>query len=258
MYHYIYDIFLNDEKYNKVLQKIEQRLSTLGIFAKKTQMTLLKSLKEIVIEEYNLGMRNFVAVGNDESFFNLINAVGDYDVTVGYIPVFFANGMAKEFGIPQDEFACDVLSSRITKEIDLGKINHYHFLTGVKIFAKNCILLCDESYKIELGNSEASIEIINLNTHSMLPDMINKINSEDGKLNLVIKSPARPERSILNLFRKSRCSTSFFTVDTIKISSAEEVKVVVDGFRTVKLPLLFCVKKKKIKIIVGKDRKILL
>lgn len=258
MYYYVYDVFLSDTKYSKALQKIEHRLTDLGISGRKVQLSLLKSLPELVSDQYTAGIRNFIAVGDDKTFLNLINAAAEYDVTIGYIPVTQSNQLADVFGLPQDEAACDILSARIIQQLDLGKINHYYFLTSVKLQSQECILTCNNSYDVSLSHNGVSIEIINLNTHLMLPDIVGEIDPCDQTLNVVIQSPARPERGLKNLFRKSRRTLSFFSVKHLKITKGKDTKALVDGCRAVKMPLEISIESKKLKIIVGKDRKVLL
>lgn len=258
MYYYVYDIFVNDQKYKKSVQKIEGRLTDLGIGGRKVQLSLLKSLRELVEEQYNSGIRNFVAVGNDESFLNLINVAASFDVTVGYIPIEQGFYLADLFGLPAEDLACDVLSARIAKKVDLGKINHYYFLTGVKIHTKACRIICEDSYSVDIGRVDSSIEIVNIPTHQFLGDYYSMIKPQDGKLNLVIQSPSRPNRGIKNLFRKSKRTVSFFTLKNLDLIQGKDLRALVDGCRTVKLPLKITVERDKIKIIVGKGRKILI
>lgn len=258
MYYYVYDLFLTDQRFQKSIERVEARLLALGISGHKIQLTLLKSLQELVLEKYQAGVRNFIAVGDDKSFLNLISAVADFDVTVGYIPIVAGYFLATQLGLPAEEAACDVLSARITQEVDLGKINHYYFLTYIKVQTESCRIECDHNYNVELPYKDVSIEIVNLNTHIMLPDMVGDISALDGKLHLVIQSPARPGRGFLHLFKKSNRSVSFFSVKNIKITEGVHTKALVDGYRTVNLPFEISVLSKKIKIIVGKDRKVLL
>lgn len=257
MYYYIYDSFVSDHKYQKAVQKIEHRLTDLGISGRKVQLSLLKSLKELVSDQYATGVKNFIAVGDDKTFLNLINAVAEFDVTVGYIPLGQEKDLADLFGIPQDEQACDILSARITQSVDLGKINHYYFLTNVKIQSQECILDCDEQYNVKVNSKDTSVEISNLNTHLMLPDIIGDINPCDGRLNIVVQSPSRPEKSLRNLFKKSRRTLSYFTIDTVKITRGKDLKAIVDGCRAVKMPIEISVAPNKLKLIVGKARKVL-
>lgn len=258
MYYYVYDIFVNDQKYKKSIQKIENRLTDLGISGRKVQLSLLKSLRELVEEQYNAGIRNFVAIGNDISFLNLINVAAQYDITVGYIPVAPGEPLAEMFGLPPEDLACDILSARITKKVDLGKINHYYFLTGVKIHSQACRIVCEDSYSVDITRADSSIEIINIPMQQFVGDFNSMIDPQDGRLNLVIQSPSRPGRGIKNLFRKSKRTVSFFTIKNLDVIQGKQLRALVDGCRTVKLPLKITVEREKIRIIVGKNRKIFL
>lgn len=258
MYYYLYDNILNEYKHSKSIQKIEARLTELGIFTRKVLVSRLQDMRELVKAQYNEGIRTFVAVGNDLTFLNVIDAVGAFEVTVGYIPVGTDCVLGEKLGLDGDGVACDSLSARITKGVDLGTINNYYFLTGVKVYLEDCSLRCEESYEIRLLSGCSHIEIVNLNTHLQLPDMVGDINPQDGLLNIVVHYPSRPQRSLFSLFKKSVHSTSFFSIQKASLSHGREARALVDGYRTVKVPFELGIAPNRLKLIVGRDRKILL
>jgi diacylglycerol kinase family enzyme len=259
MYYYIYDTFLNNAKYAKSKQRIEARLADLGIAGKRVQLSLLKSMREIIRTQFDAGVRNFVAVGDDATFLNVINAAAEFDVTIGYIPVGQAGQLAEMLGILPDDAACDILSARIVERVDLGKINHYHFLTNVKFLTGTCELQCEEaSYTVQADSRQSRIEVINLNTHIMLPDFVGDIDARDGVLNIVVQSPAEPERKLRKLFKKSQHSLSFFSIKQAQIKTGKDVKALVDGIHTVKMPLEITLAARQMPLIVGKTRTVLL
>src|SRR3989339_1961009 len=133
MYLYIYDSFLNDKKYSDLLISIEKRLTDLGIKGKIARLSILKNMKEMIMDGVKEGVQTVVAIGNAQTFAKVINVVADLDVALGLIPVDNNNPIAKVLGIPPKVMACDVLASRIIKKIDLGKINNYYFLNTAQI-----------------------------------------------------------------------------------------------------------------------------
>lgn len=259
MYYYVYDTNLSSHKYKKALQKIETRLTDLGITGRTEQMSLLKNLKELVSDQYNNGVRNFIAVGNDNTFLELLDAVAGFNgVTLGYIPIGADNNLAKSLGILPEDLACDIISARIVKNVDIGKINHYHFLVNVKIRANLCTLICDNEYNVNPPGGNSGIEIFNLNFQCNFPDLSKSISAQDGFLNLIIQHPIAPLKSFSRIFKKNNQTVSSFPVKEVRIERGNEVKAMIDGHKAVNLPMEITIESRKLKVIVGRNRKLLL
>lgn len=258
MYYYVYDAFLNANKYKKTLDKIEHRLSDLGINGRIGRLSMLKNLNELVRDEYKLGTTNFIAVGDDQTFLQVLNAAAEFDCCIGYIPIGADNYLAQLFGLPPEDLACDVLSGRIVRSIDLGCINNFHFLQSLKIQSNYFTLHCDQSFTIKPYSTECDIDIVNLNTKTIPKDLEKFISVKDGYLNIIISDSSRSMRSFTRLFKRSGESRSFFSVKEIEIKNGQDVKVLVDGYKTFRPPIRIVIKKDQARIIVGKNRRILL
>ena len=141
--------------------------------------------------------------------------------------------------------------------MDLGQINNNYFLTSVRISGKNFYLNCDDKFDIVLNDKENVIEVVNFNDHIILPKGL-EIDPEDKKLNIVVKTVYKKNGSLINLFKRSQTFLSFFTVDKVKINKMQNIKAVVDECRTIKPPIEIKIADAKIKLIVGKTRKVLL
>ena len=128
MYAYIFDNFLQERKYQHDIGQIENRLSTLGIQGKIEKMTILKNIQEAARQAIKRGVDTLVVVGNDETVTKVLPQIIDTTVTLGIIPVGPHQTIAKILGVPSGLSACDVLSKRIIRKIDLGKANNAYFV----------------------------------------------------------------------------------------------------------------------------------
>ena len=63
MYHYIYDSFLSDKRYENEISQIEARILGLGINGRVDKLTILKNLKEIVEDGIKKGAETLVVMG---------------------------------------------------------------------------------------------------------------------------------------------------------------------------------------------------
>lgn len=255
MYCYIYDSFLNHKKYAPLLTKIENRLIDLGINGKVEKLSVLKSISEVITDNIKSGVDTIVAVGNDQTFAKIINAVAfPNGITLGYIPV--ENCLyGKLLGIPLAEKACDVLSSRIIERIDLGKVNNCYFFSTLDIPAsQQMILECNGGhFKISSVNQSNLIQICNL-TYTLAKQKagVKKIcDPKDGFLEAVFT----PTRS--SIFGKNKLDfnhISVFPIRKIKIKSDKSIPLIADGKTVLKTPVTVEIVPKKLKIIVGKER----
>jgi len=99
MYYYIYDSFLSDKKYRKLLAQIETRLTDLGINGKINRLSFLKNIRDLITDEIKNGQNTIVVLGNDSTINKVINIIADLDVFLGIIPI----GKEKKF---QNFWAC--------------------------------------------------------------------------------------------------------------------------------------------------------
>lgn len=248
MYLYIYDEFLQEKKYRSILDKIENRLTDLEIKGKVKRLSILKNIKEIIEDEIEEGISTVVAVGDDQTIFKAINVLAYHpEVTLGVVPVGPNNNIAKILGIPLEEEACEILSSRIIKKLDLGKINYHFFISDIHMDTRYAVIQCDEQYTITLQNP-SPVFVYNFNFRN--DATIN--NPCDGKLELVIKDARAP------LFHKllpERKNESFFTVKRLRVESSKDpIKITIDKHHVIKTPADISVMPQRLKVIVGKER----
>ncbi|TSC95471.1 MAG: hypothetical protein Athens101410_530 [Parcubacteria group bacterium Athens1014_10] len=244
MYFYLFDSFLSNKKYEKILTKVERRIVDLGIEGKFECLTALKNLEELIKGAIKKGIKTIVAAGDDQTVARVINAIADSDVVLGIIP-FGNNKTAQLLGIPKGELACDVISNRLIEKVDLGQINHHYFLTSLKITNHQVSLECDDSYIITPSPSQ-EINISNLDYKN---DKI--FNPQDGFLETHL-SPSR------GWGRFSKNDGTLFPIKKIRVLESNKEKpatIIADGLKVLKRPLTIQVAPQKLKIIVGKERK---
>jgi hypothetical protein len=247
MYYYIYDNYLTEKKYQATISRIESRLTDLGINGKIIRMSTFKNLSKDLNEEIARGVKTVIIVGNDRTFNQSINLINNLNLTVGLIPLGPNNNIASLMGIPEGEPACDVLSSRIVKSINLGIINQkYLFLTYLEMPGEGVYINCDENYFINISDNTDIITISNIYWGED-EEKIPIINNNDY-FNLIIKSTKR------GLFRAKKENFSYFKAKKISISGEKSVPILlVDEKRIIKTPIKLEIAKQKLNLIVSKN-----
>lgn len=257
MYLYFYDSFLVEAKYRKLIDKIETRLTDLGISGKLVRLTILKNAQEIIQDNLKKGIKTVVAIGSDSLLRQSAIALAGTDAVLGFIPV-GQSILAQILGIPNNEYACDVVSARLIQKIDLGKINNQYFLSSVIIPKQKAELRCDDSYQIKSVSAQG-IKIINLDLRSFDSNKniteLKASKPDDGFLEILVGGKTR---ITLPFFKKVKENDSLFYVKKVEISSPKdkEIDLVVDQEKILKTPATVTVIPNHLKIIVGRDRMI--
>ncbi len=266
MYYYLYDSFLNDNKYQKTLHRIENRTVDLGINGKIGRASMLISPEKLIREEIKKGAKTIVAVGNDKTIDKIISVAAEEKITVGIIPIGKKNGIAKTLGIPEGSLACDALSQRRIKKIDLMKVNDRYCLSNLTMKAQDVKIICDDKYEISLPAKNGRVYIYNLTSKKemkksfeLTQDLDNYFNPDDGTLDLVVESTR--QSLIKNLFKiigkdySGKISDiSIIPLKKIKIKDKNLTPAICDNSTIIKTPLEIEIIPKALNIIVGKQR----
>lgn len=242
MHVYIYDEYLNKTKYNRAINRLEIRLTDLGLNGKIIRLGGIKNIKGTIQNEIKLGAKTIIAVGNNQTVNKIIGAIIDTEIygdfqkrtLLGLIPIGDDNSIASSFGIKNIDDACNILLARRVEKIDLGLVGTYYFLNQASIQSLGTTVEIDD-YTMEI-TERGEVKIINL-----LSDQKETIksNPHDGKLDILIRTRRRDE--------------SIITVKKLKISNPEE-KLIVDGVVEVSTPVEIGIMRDKVSVIVGKDR----
>lgn len=250
MHVYIYDSFLNQKKYDNELARIETRITDLGLNGKIDKMGLMKSAKATVEQELKRGATTIIAVGNDQTINQVINAMVGSQVPLGIIPIGEKNNtIAETLGIEIGVTACNTLSARRIESLDIARAGKTYFLTSATIDYKNTILEIKKNYTIEVME-EGIIYAVNLATKNIsLPKNVLS-NPNDGQLELFIKTKEKKK-----LLSSSKNSPSIFSLKNFIINNTKNKPLIVDGMVEVPTPAEINIEDEKINFIVGKNRR---
>ena len=247
MHVYIYDSFVNQKKHNKVLFRLETRLTDLGLNGKICRLGVMQSMASILESEIKQGAKTIVAVGNDATIHKVINGLADYNVPLGFIPIGEENNLiTNSLGIELEELACDVLSRRKIEKLDLGIANNFYFLSQASITTQSTLIEINKNYTIEI-TEKGEVNIINLVTNINLPANT-KSSPQDGKLELAINTQGTKKA-----FTSASKNQSFFPFKKLTILNKNH-PLVLDKAVKIPAPVEISVIKKKISAIVGKGR----
>lgn len=247
MHIYIYDSFLQSKKYEKVLARLETRITDLGLSGKILRPGLMKNLASLVQTELKRGAKTIVAVGNDQTVFETVNALVGWDVPLGIIPIEKNNSIAQSLGIESVDSACDIIAARRIETIDVGVVGQKYFLSYLTIPSKNTVISVDDSYILKV-RKEGKILIVNLPSASLgLPDN-NLVNPQDGILQVFILT--KQNKKILF---STQTKDSLFSFSDFNIANKKH-PLKIEGIIKASTPTQISIKPSCLKVIVGKNR----
>jgi len=237
MYAYIYDDFINQGKFGKLLYQIEKRLTDLNLNGKIIRLGVSKNIKSAVDDEIRQGTKTIIAVGNDKTVSQIINHIINNhsderrQVTLGIIPIDPKESkIATALGIKSIEAACEILLARRLEIFQLAQINQGFFLFKAVLNASDTLLEIDKNYIIQ-NLKPALVEITN--------------------------NPILPEQEVagqklkLRVYNKEGESLFFFK-DLLVIN--KNAAIITDDSLAIQPPARIKPSNEKIKIIVGKKR----
>ena len=247
MYAYIYDVFLSDKRYEKELIKIENSLTDLDLRGTTIRLSLLNSIGHTIQDLLSRGVKTLVTVGGDQLFSRLADYADDLqDVTLGIIPLGPHQEIAQLFGIPNGEKACDVLGARLIRPVQLGRINSGYFIHSVTIDDPRVKVACDDSFAA-CATTEKSVTSI----HNLLYR-----NGESASAKNHLSVMIRPSAEKRFLKKGSPITPTIIQTKQVQILEPHNVRILVDGQKVMKTPAKLKVARRKIQVIMGKNRKI--
>lgn len=263
MYFYLYDAFLQDKKYSKLLADIEARFIDLSIQGRVSRLNILNDMREMVIDAVKRGAETVVVVGDDRTVGRAINAIVNLNVTLGIIPVGSGHHIfAQHLGIPVGLPACEVLSKRIKESIDAAHVNGNYFVFYLKALSPDIKIIDSEgNYAITPMSANAEIFVCNFKPPEFSIEALpaSFFIPHDGRLELVVHT--KEQKSLMNkLFFKSGKEVGDYTIvpfRKIRLEPAHknaDAKLVLDGDRIIKPPVTVEVAPQKVVVIVGRER----
>lgn len=250
MYIYIYDIYVSEKKYESTIARIETRITDLGLNGKIVRLSVMSSLFETIKNELKKGAKTITVVGNDSILNQAITAIvrlsptnaAFKNVPLGFIPVGKKNNTLVAFlGLDLEESACDALSARRIKYINLGIANNNHFLTHATIPTSGTIIEIDKTYTIEISEP-GEVGIVNL------------LKDDDMAENLELYIKTKSTKKFLPII-KSGGEQSVFSFKNLTVIN-KKFPITLDNSLEVKSPINISLAQEKLNIIVGKNHKI--
>ena len=249
MHVYIYDAFLNQGKYEKILTQIETRITDLGLNGKIARLGVMKNVSDLIDSELRRGAKTIIAVGNNSTIEQVLPNIVDSDVPLGIIPVEKQNNsIADSLGIKNYEEACNILSARRMEKLDVGYLGNHYFVSSVQINSEGTLLDIESSYSIEADTS-GKIFLVNLATDEIEFPETAYIDPKDSKLHLFIFSKSRKG------FLKTVPAKSIIPFQKLTVYNKQGKIFVNDSF-SMEAPVESGVLPLGLKVIVGKNRSI--
>ena len=257
MFFYLYDSFVLDKKNEGTLTRVENRIIELGINGRVEKLTALRNLKELLESAVKKESHTVVIVGDDTTFVRAVNVLAHHSsVALGYIPFSEHSALARVFGIPDTFEACNILSRRVVRTVDLAKANQNFFLTAaVAEHSRGLRIKCNSKYSVSFPRQDMDVRLVNLG------DVLNESEEELPSLpprHLLLKlSPGISKRkwSKRGKGNKEAQHDTLLPIKKAELTHTQEpVPIKLDGTTVLKTPLNITVKAKALKIIVGKER----
>lgn len=253
-YLYLYDAFLKGKQYKAILSNIESRLNDFEISGKTIWLSNFTNPRILIEDEMRHGLKTVVIVGNDETFTRILGKAADLEATFGFLPTGQKkNYLAKILGLPLNENACNVIAARKIEKIDFAVLNkNRFFLSYLYLLTTRLKIECDNNFVIDSGKERFEVAVSNL-----LPPPFSGehfiLHPQDGQMELYLRPQ---QRSLVSaLFKdKTRVKSSIFLFRRLKLSANKPMAVLSDGKESQEMAVEIEVAKKKLKIIVGKNR----
>jgi diacylglycerol kinase family enzyme len=244
---FIYDSFLNHKKYDRLLARVETRITDLGLNGKISRLSLTRNIADIVDYELKRDAKTIIAVGNNKTVNQIINTLAGSQVPLGIIPIGDENNdIAFSLGIESTDLACDILSARLLARLDLGLANQTYFLGNAAIENQGTIIDISNDFTIETIE-KGQIFILNLASSKIKLHPQTKFNPLDGILELVINPQTNKK-----IFNK-QINQSLFKISKVTINNAK-ANLILDGSISIPTPVEITVAKQNLNVIVGKNR----
>lgn len=253
---FVYDAYLGEKKHERILNRIETRITDLGLNGKIVRLGMLKNIDEAVVRELKQGAKTLIAVGDNSTLNQIINAqmtLNSSELPFGYVPIGMIpvgsgnNSLARSLGLTAEEEACDFLAARRVEMLDLGNANNLYFLGYAEIENQNTVLEIDRNYSLEIM-SHGKIRILNLppldgSSRGFKP------NPQDRHLEISIEAITK---KLLPL-RGRTVEQSIFSFRHLLIMNKTK-PLSIDGSREIALPAEIKIAPHQLPFIVGKNR----
>lgn len=257
MYYYLYDSFLADRKYERVLAAVESRLTDLGISGKIGRLTPFTNARGLIRDEVRRGVQTIVVVGNDDTVAKVVSGIDEAKLTLGFIPIGTPTSIAKSLGIPEGAEACDVLSKRVTQKIDLGSVNGHLFLSQVRMSSAKIVIEGEGKYRLTSLVEDCDLIVSNMRLQDSGeaavadPGCYAVGDPMDGWLDALI---APRKQSFLDRLARRDDGKTVVPLRRLSITSEEPIAVEADGRQFSHNVVSIEIVPDRLKVITGRER----
>ncbi len=252
MYYYVYDSFVADKEFRRVLQLIETETNNLGLTGERAQTSTLRKADELVKEAAERGYKPIVIVGDDGTLNAAINAVArnNFDVPLAYVPVKKDQPLAFLLGVTP-ESAIVSLSRRVVRELALAKANQNFFLASI-----NCYSQPQASTRWLPGKSVTDVfepELL-LDEHIRISAPVDRVliehKPDSGAFRVSLRNESR------GLLRRTTFNEQgIFWAKHIEMKSKKPITCLLDGRAIIRAPLDIQLSDQHVSLIVGRTRR---
>ncbi len=252
MYIYLYDNILRQKKHDGTMKAIETRLTDFGIAGKIIRLQYFTNTKEVIEDEIKRGMTTIVIVGNDTTFGHVLSRAATCPTTFGFLPVGEKNSIAGVLGIPVGVEACDILSRRRRIFLDIGWFNNRYFVSQLSIPSSPIVVAYDDAFSVTPRYGKMALVVCNLQPFSW--------KEKDGKERLVHPQDGKLEAFLRpyigrGILREKYEEPSIFPFEEMVVSGKKPFVVEADGKQSKETKITIRLAKKRICMIVGKERR---
>ncbi|OGH72681.1 MAG: hypothetical protein A2921_01550 [Candidatus Magasanikbacteria bacterium RIFCSPLOWO2_01_FULL_43_20b] len=250
MYVYLYDNFLKQKKYASILKTIETRLTDFGIAGKIIRLQSLSDAKELAEDEIKKSVSGIVIVGNDKTFGQVLSRAATCETLFGFLPIGPDNKIAEILGIPIGEDACATLSRRRKLRLDLGWFNGRYFVSQLHVFPGEIAVEYDERFKV---TAKGKMELVVCNLQPFEWEGNGKkyvVRPQDGKLEAFLRPVVGH-----SWFKEVYEDPSIFPFQEMTVSAKKPFAVEADGRQSKETKIKIKLSKKRVEMIVGKERR---
>ncbi len=253
MYVYLYDNFLRQKRYDAVVKATETRLTDFGIAGKIIRLQNFTDSRAIIEDEIKKGATAVVIVGNDTTFGHVLSRSATCETLFGFLPIGEENTIAEVLGIPVGVDACNILSRRRKVKLDVGWFNNRYFVSRLHIPPSRIEVEYDEQFKVSAKN-KMELVVCNLQPFEwkdIRSEARHVIHPQDGKLEAFL----RPVTRVGWFGKKVYEEPSIFPFQEMIVSAKAPFVVEADGKQSKETKIKIKLARKRIEMIVGKERR---
>jgi len=244
MYYYIFESSRDNEKINKLEEKIRDYVSDLGIAGEMSSPTHARSLEYLISQAIEKKYSTIIAVGGIKHITEIASYIAGLNTVLGIIPTDHFPDLESLLNIKDWQEAADCLKPRRYLTMRLGVIDpgNIIFLTSCKIEIKKPNTGSIKFPKYVVENIEGNITVI----------------IDSSGTNLAFNLKTIPKKSLFNIISfkapKNDLSTSIFKSPKGQITSKTPSPLFIDGIEITQTPVSISMHPKKLKLIVAKKQ----